>query len=79
MSDAQLRSILWAMNELGVRDVPSFKNFRSLQDSLRTESGIITHRYKSCLNHIFYVNDIGAILAKVINILLLLIHLADLN
>jgi hypothetical protein len=65
LSDSVLKMILWILEELHVRDVPSFHAFRQAQNTLRKEAGVATHEYRSARGNIFYMNDIGTLIAKV--------------
>ncbi|EPQ53202.1 hypothetical protein GLOTRDRAFT_23374, partial [Gloeophyllum trabeum ATCC 11539] len=64
ISDNLMQVFLWVMREAGAAQVPSFDAFRKLQDKLRKESGIKTVKCQSPLGNNFYMNDIGAIIAK---------------
>ena len=65
ISDTQMRVIIWALKECGAKDIPSFSAFRKLQKDLRAQSNISTRKFNSMIGNIFYVNDLGAIIAKV--------------
>ncbi|EIW77677.1 hypothetical protein CONPUDRAFT_39787, partial [Coniophora puteana RWD-64-598 SS2] len=58
ISGAQLRLILWVLEECNVQNVPSFDSFRQLQKSLRKRCGSEPTAQTSVLGNHFYVNDI---------------------
>lgn len=68
-SDAQMEVLMFAMRELGVRDVPSLRTFRRAQKKLRTEISLPSNRCESVRGNIFYVNDIATQVARVKNFL----------
>jgi hypothetical protein len=57
-SDAQLRMIFWLLEEAGCKDVPSFYSFRKMQAQLKRTCSIKTDQHTSCIDNIFYGNDI---------------------
>lgn len=64
-SDAQMEVLMFAMRELGVRDVPSLRTFRRAQKKLRTEISHPSNRCESVRGNIFYINDIATQVARV--------------
>lgn len=69
MSNNQFRMILWILKECGVRDVPSFDTFRTMQTSLRELCGSEPKLYKSTMGNHFYVNNIAESVARVSSLL----------
>jgi len=67
LSNDSIRLILWMLQELGVREVPSYNKFRKLQGSLRTLYRRQPLEQKSFLGNIFSVNSIGDSIAQVKN------------
>ena len=65
VSDALMKIFLWVLDQSGVRNVPSLKELRKMQEHLRTESGVPTQQFKSPQGNIFFQNDIRDIIAKV--------------
>ncbi|KAJ6609285.1 hypothetical protein B0H10DRAFT_1684861, partial [Mycena sp. CBHHK59/15] len=53
LSSNQLRIILWIMKECGVKDVPSFNGFRSMQVHIRKMTGVRSKAHKSDLGNLF--------------------------
>ncbi|KAF9780464.1 hypothetical protein BJ322DRAFT_1128850 [Thelephora terrestris] len=64
ISDALMKIFLWVLGQSGVRDVPSLKELRKMQESLRAESGVPTEQFRSPQGNIFFQNDIRDIIAK---------------
>lgn len=65
LSDPHMRTIMFVMKELGVKSVPSLDTLRRLQAQLREHVSVPTSLRSSSRGHIFYVNEIGAQIAKV--------------
>ena len=65
ISNELMKAILWAVQELGVKDVPSLKRLRATQQALRTHGSIRTREFKSVLGNLFFMNDICDLVAKV--------------
>ena len=65
LSDEHMRSILWALRELGVANVPSLKQFRSMQRGLTEKIHVVPRHHISALGNHFYQNSPGALLAFV--------------
>jgi len=70
-SDSQHTAIQWCLAALGVSDVPSPRVAKDIDKALQASCGIDTKRYNGALGHIYYVNDLGGILAQVCMMLLL--------
>jgi hypothetical protein len=60
-----MKAILWALKELGVPDVPSFRQLRSVQSALAQRINVSPSRHYSAMSNIFYQNSLGALLALV--------------
>ena len=54
VSDALMKAFLWVLGQSGVRDVPSLKELRKVQEHLRAESGVPTEQFKSPQGNIFF-------------------------
>lgn len=65
LSGALMKSILWALRELDVPDVPSLRQLRSTQKALAQKIHISPSRHNSALGNIFYQNSLEALLALV--------------
>lgn len=68
LSGAIMKSILWALKELDVPDVPSFRQLRRVQTALAQKIDISPSRHNSAMGNIFYQNSLGALLALVRNV-----------
>ncbi|KAJ7062391.1 hypothetical protein C8F01DRAFT_1082891 [Mycena amicta] len=66
-SRTQNTAIHWAMNALGLRDLPSDRVMDDVDKILQPLCGIQSIRYSGKLGHIYYVNDLAAIIAQVSN------------
>ncbi|KAI9061285.1 hypothetical protein FKP32DRAFT_1654775 [Trametes sanguinea] len=64
ISDALLKVFLWILREAGVKDVPSFNAFRTMQQQLRAGAGISTIQCQSPQGNVFYLNDPRELIAK---------------
>jgi hypothetical protein len=65
LSGAVMKAILWALKELGVPDVPSFRQLRGVQSALAQRINVSPSRHESAMSNIFYQNSLGALLALV--------------
>jgi hypothetical protein len=65
LSDEHMKSILWALTELGVTDVPSLKRFRGMQKTLAEQINVAPHHHVSAMGNHFYQNSPGTLLAFV--------------
>lgn len=65
LSGAIMKSILWALRELDVPNVPSFRQLRSTQKALAQKINISPSRHESAMGNIFYQNPPEALLALV--------------
>ena len=65
MSSSQFQMILWLLKECHVKNVPSFRAFRTLQHNLRQECGTQPTRHTSSVGNIFYVNNVRESVARV--------------
>lgn len=65
LSGAVMKSILWALKELDVPDVPSFRQLRTAQKGLAQKINISPSRHESAMGNIFYQNSPEALLALV--------------
>jgi len=57
LSGEVVKLILWALKELDVPDVPSFRQLRSTQKALAQQIKVDPHRHKSAMGNIFYQNS----------------------
>lgn len=64
-SHRQLGIFLWFLKANGIRDVPSVKTMKTLNELLQKSCGIESIRYKGPLGHTYYVNNIRQIVAQV--------------
>lgn len=67
-SDKQMEVILWSHRSLGISEVPSVFVLKTIDKHLQSCCGIETIRYKGPLGHVYYINDLGTILAQVSDI-----------
>lgn len=65
LSGAIMKSILWALKELDVPNVPSFRQLRSTQKALAQKICVTPGRHESVMGNIFYQNSVEALLALV--------------
>lgn len=65
ISGAIMKSILWALRELSVPNVPSFKKLRQTQKALAQKIRLSPSQHKSAAGNVFYQNSLGALLALV--------------
>ncbi|EIW86698.1 hypothetical protein CONPUDRAFT_69138 [Coniophora puteana RWD-64-598 SS2] len=63
-SDSQMESILWMARSFGVDDLPSVKVLKSAHDSIKSRFGVPSIRQQGRLGHIYYLNDLGSIIAQ---------------
>jgi hypothetical protein len=66
-SKKQNAAIHWAMLALGLKNLPSDRVMDDIDRALQKMCGIQSIRYSGKLGHIYYVNDLAAIIAQVIN------------
>lgn len=60
-----MKMILWTMQNINPKDVPSYKSLRDEQARLKTLCGVPTLQYKSQQGDIYYLNDVVDIMKKV--------------
>ena len=72
LSGTVMKSILWALKELDVPNVPSFRQLRSTQRALAKSICVSPSRHESAMGNIFYQNSVEALLALVSMVLNLL-------
>ena len=65
LSEKQHGLILWGICSLGISNVPSENTVKSVIDSIQYMCGVRTIRYKEALGHVYYVNDLCALIAQV--------------
>jgi len=65
LSTDQLQFILWMLKDLGIKDVPSLKSLRSVQETLRKDIGIVTSPKVAPSGNIFYMNNVPSLIALV--------------
>jgi len=65
LSGAVMKLILWALKELDVPDVLSFKQLCRTQKALTQKICITPTRHESAMGNIFYQNSLEALLALV--------------
>ncbi|KAJ7020784.1 hypothetical protein C8F04DRAFT_1213983 [Mycena alexandri] len=63
-SKKQNTAIHWAMLALGIKDLPSDRIMDDIDKGLQKMCGIQSIRYSGKLGHIYYVNDLAAIIAQ---------------
>ncbi|KAJ6531350.1 hypothetical protein B0H19DRAFT_966700 [Mycena capillaripes] len=63
-SKKQNTAIHWAMLALGLKDLPSDRVMDDIDKALQKMCGIQSIRYSGKLGHIYYVNDLAAIIAQ---------------
>ncbi|KAF9789419.1 hypothetical protein BJ322DRAFT_1000950 [Thelephora terrestris] len=63
LSDKHMKSILWALTELGVTDIPSLKRFQGMQKTLAEQINVAPHHHVSAMGNHFYQNSPGTLLA----------------
>ena len=71
LSGAIMKSILWALKELDVPNVPSFRQLRSTQKALAKRIYLTPNRHESAMGNIFYQNSLENLLALVSEVLVL--------
>lgn len=64
-SDRQNTVIHWALLALGVKDVPTQHAVDQVANSLQRYCGVASIRHEGALGHVYYVNDLAAIIAQV--------------
>jgi hypothetical protein len=60
-----MKSVLWALKELDVPNVPSFWQLRNVQKALAQKIDISPDQHESVTGNIFYQNSLEALLALV--------------
>lgn len=58
--------ILWSYAMLGIDNRPSVVMLKTVDELLQAQCGIGSIRYKGPLGHVYYANDMGAIMAQVL-------------
>jgi hypothetical protein len=71
ISSALMKALLWLLEELGVKNVPSFTALKKIQMNIRESVGIPTIHCKSSKGNAFSFNDPRALIANVSGIFLL--------
>ena len=56
--------ISWALQSLGIRDVPGESAIKGMMKSLQSACGIKTKQYQGALGHSYYVNDLLSLIAQ---------------
>lgn len=65
ISSSIMKVILWLLRVCGIRDVPSYKALRKVQEDIQKDAGIPTLHRKSPQGHTFSFNDPRALIANV--------------
>jgi hypothetical protein len=65
LSSAHFQLILWLLKECGVTHVPSYSEFRKMQENLSKICSDKPKHFKSLFNNHFYVNDPCAAIKRV--------------
>jgi hypothetical protein len=65
ISSALMKALLWLLEELGVRNVPSFTALKEIQTSIRKSVGVPTIHSKSSKGNAFSFNDPRTLIANV--------------
>lgn len=60
-----MKTILWLLRACNVRDVPSYKALRNIQEKMRDDASIPTVHRKSAQGNMFSFNDPRALVANV--------------
>ncbi|KAI0071553.1 hypothetical protein K474DRAFT_1712363 [Panus rudis PR-1116 ss-1] len=63
-SERQNIVIHWAMRALGLNDIPSEKSMQRIDKALQDICGVDSIRFKGALGHIYYANDLAALIAQ---------------
>ncbi|KAJ7716484.1 hypothetical protein DFH07DRAFT_907412 [Mycena maculata] len=63
-SKKQNAAIHWAMLALGLKDLPSDRVMDDIDKALQRMCGVQSIRYSGKLGHVYYVNDLAAIIAQ---------------
>lgn len=64
-SRKQMDAIIWAMEELGVQDTPTQATMKTVEEHLHKICGVERIKYKGAHKHLYYLNDVAAIIAQV--------------
>jgi hypothetical protein len=65
-SRMHMEAIVWAMTELGLTKLPTESAMMSVEKKLHNLCGVQSIRYQGAHGHIYYLNDLAAIIAQVI-------------
>lgn len=57
LSDHHLNMIIWAMQQCGTPDVPTFSQLRAMQKQLKVKIGVETTHHRSSQGNKFYANS----------------------
>ncbi|THU95803.1 hypothetical protein K435DRAFT_819604 [Dendrothele bispora CBS 962.96] len=63
LSDDHLKAIIWAMQECGTPNVPTFSELRKVQSSLTREFELTSRHHQSAMENHFYMNHPASLLA----------------
>ncbi|KAI9067152.1 hypothetical protein FKP32DRAFT_1684097 [Trametes sanguinea] len=63
-SDSQMEIILWCLGVLGIDERPSLFVLKTIDKMLQSHCGIESIRFHGPLGHVYYVNDMAAIIAQ---------------
>ncbi|KAJ6632513.1 hypothetical protein B0H10DRAFT_1771822, partial [Mycena sp. CBHHK59/15] len=63
-SKKQNAAIHWAMLALGLKDLPSDRVMDNIDKHLQKICGVQSIRYSGKLGHVYYVNDLAALIAQ---------------
>ncbi|PPQ75136.1 hypothetical protein CVT24_010098, partial [Panaeolus cyanescens] len=64
ISTAFMRTMLWMLKELGIRNVPSYDSFKKIQKEVRQNAGITTSQRQSPKGNLFSFNNPCDLIAK---------------
>ena len=64
-SDKQNDIIHWGMGTLGIPQIPSNSIVKTFVQDLQSACGVRTIRYEGALGHVYYANDLLALIAQV--------------
>ncbi|KAH9935419.1 uncharacterized protein B0H18DRAFT_1114168 [Fomitopsis serialis] len=63
-SDNQMETILWCLSLLGIDNKPSLSTLKKVDELLQEHCGVESICYKGPLGHIYYANDLAAIISQ---------------
>ncbi|KAI0071046.1 hypothetical protein K474DRAFT_1687227 [Panus rudis PR-1116 ss-1] len=63
-SERQNIVINWAMRALGLNDIPSEASMQKIDKALQRLCGVDSIRFEGALGHIYYTNDLAALIAQ---------------